>query len=153
MAAELVLLMGLPASGKSTFYRERFARSHALVSKDLMPNNRNRERRQRELVREALLAGASVVVDNTNPAARDRSALIEIAKALGASVIGYYFEPDPKACVARNEKREGRAKVPPVAIFACLKRLEEPSFAEGFSRLYRVSMLSGGGFEVTEQRA
>ena len=45
MTLELVLFIGLQAAGKSSFYRTRFAGSHALVSKDCFPNNRNPARR------------------------------------------------------------------------------------------------------------
>ncbi|WP_207955865.1 AAA family ATPase [Rubrobacter marinus] len=62
--------MGLQASGKSTFYRERLAGTHAHVSKDLFRHNKDRNRRQAQLVREALRSGRSVVVDNTNPRRR-----------------------------------------------------------------------------------
>ena len=37
---ELVILVGLQASGKSTFFRERFAATHEHVSKDLFRNNK-----------------------------------------------------------------------------------------------------------------
>ena len=40
-ALELVIFVGLQASGKSTFFRERFATTHELVSKDLLRNNKN----------------------------------------------------------------------------------------------------------------
>ncbi|MEO1348280.1 MAG: AAA family ATPase [Cyanobacteria bacterium J06635_15] len=64
---ELVILMGLQASGKSTFFQTHFASTHVHISKDLMRNNKNRRRRQSQLLIEALAAGQSVVVDNTNP--------------------------------------------------------------------------------------
>src|SRR5690349_2811421 len=73
---ELVILSGLQASGKSTFAAERFAATHVHVSKDRLRNNPKPERRQHQLVAEALAAGRSVVVDNTNPTAEDRAALI-----------------------------------------------------------------------------
>ena len=41
MNAELAILIGLQASGKSTFYRRHLAATHALVSKDRFRNNRN----------------------------------------------------------------------------------------------------------------
>ena len=80
MDVELVILLGLQASGKSTFFRERFAATHEHVSKDLFRNNRNRNRRQRELVEAALGAGCSVVVDNTNPTVQERRLLIELGR-------------------------------------------------------------------------
>src|SRR5918992_1982657 len=89
---ELAIFVGLQASGKSTFFRERFAATHEHVSKDLFPNNRNRNRRQAQLVEKALRTGSSVVVDNTNPSVEDRRPLIELGRELGAKIVGYYFE-------------------------------------------------------------
>lgn len=148
--AECVIFVGLPGSGKTTFYRERFAGTHAHISKDAFPHARNREARQRELLRHALAAGRPVVVDNTNPARADRAALIEIARAHGAEIVGYMFNASTREAVARNSRREGKARVPNVAIFAAAKRLERPSFDEGFDRLYEVQALDGLQFEVRE---
>ena len=144
---ELVVFVGLQASGKSTFFRERFAATHEHVSKDLFPNNRNRNRRQSELVRAALEAGRSVVVDNTNPTVGDREPLIGLGRELGARIVGYRFESPVRECLARNAHREGKARVPDVAIFATAKRLVPPTRAEGFDELYRVR-LKGPAFEV-----
>jgi predicted kinase len=69
---ELVVLVGLQASGKSTFFHERFAETHQHVSKDLFPHKGNKNGRQEHLLRAALSAGRSVVVDNTNPTPEDR---------------------------------------------------------------------------------
>jgi predicted kinase len=147
MAAGLVVFVGLQASGKSTFFRERFAATHEQVSKDLFRNNRNRNRRQAQLVREALGAGRSVVVDNTNPAVEDRGPLIEIGRQFGAGIVGYYFELGMRECLGRNARREGKARVPDVAIYATAERLVPPSRAEGFDELFRVR-LDGPAFEV-----
>ena len=144
---ELVIFVGLQASGKSTFFRERFAATHEHVSKDLFPHNRNRNRRQRELVEAALGAGRCVVVDNTNPTPEDREPLIQHGRGFGARIVGYYFESPVRECLARNARREGRARVPDVAIFATAKRLVPPSHAEGFDELNRVR-LNGPAFEV-----
>jgi predicted kinase len=126
MAAELVILVGLQASGKSTFFRERFAATHKHVSKDLFRNNRNRNRRQRELVEAALLAGCPVVVDNTNPTVEERRALIELGRQFGARIVGYAFESGMRERLTRNARRERKARVPDVAIYATAKRLVPP---------------------------
>lgn len=47
MEPELAVLVGLQASGKSTFVASRFAATHTVVSKDLMRSARHKERRQR----------------------------------------------------------------------------------------------------------
>jgi predicted kinase len=147
MDVELVIFVGLQASGKSTFFRGRFAATHEHVSKDLFRNNRNRNRRQGELVEAALRAGRSVVVDNTNPAVEDRRPLVELGRGFGARVVGYHFDSGTRGCLARNARREGRARVPDVAIFTTAARLVPPSREEGFDELYSVR-LDGPGFEV-----
>jgi predicted kinase len=146
----LVVLVGLPAAGKSTFTRERFP-NHELVSKDLWPNARNRERRQQRLVEAALAAGRPVIVDNTNPSPEERAPLLAIARKLGNAVDGYWFVPDVAGSFARNALREGRSRVPDVAIRAVRARLVEPTREEGFSRLFHVT-LEPSGFVVIVAR-
>lgn len=149
---ELVLFIGLQGSGKSSFYRERFADSHVLVSKDLWPHARRREARQRRLISEALASGRSVVVDNTNPTPELRAPLISLGKSHGARVIGYAFESRLEDCLSRNANREGRARVPEVALYATRKVLRWPSLTEGFDALYFVRFTPEATFEVTDWR-
>ena len=137
---ECVILIGVPAAGKTSFYHERFAATHDLVSKDRMRNVRSAQRRQEALVGEALSAQRSVVVDNTNASAAERAPLIAQARAHGAEVVGYYFPTEPADALRRNRTRTGRERVPDVAIFAIRKRLEPPTLAEGFDRLFVVRM-------------
>ncbi len=150
MTPELVIFIGLQGAGKSSFYRAHFADTHDLVSKDRFPNNRRPARRQRQLVAEALAAGRSVVVDNTNPTREERAELIALARSLGAAVVGYYFESRVADCLERNRQRQGKARVPDIALYATRKRLCPPSFAEGFDRLYYVRLLGEGRFEVLD---
>jgi len=138
---ECVILIGLPAAGKSSFYRERFAGTHDHISKDLLRNNRRPERRQEQLLLESLSAGRSLVIDNTNASAAIRAKLIQAAHAHGAKVVGYYFPVDAGTALRRNRAREGRDRVPDVAVFAVRKRLEPPSLEEGFDELFDVTLL------------
>jgi predicted kinase len=148
---ELVVFVGLPASGKSTFYRERFAATHELVSKDLMPSNRRRGARQAELIARALAAGRSVVVDNTNMRRADRAELVALARAAGASTALYHFTAPVGDCLGRNRKREGKARVPDVALFVAAKRLEPPCDEEGFDARYEVALAAPQGFDVQKR--
>ena len=146
---ELVVFVGLQASGKSTFFRERFAESHQHVSKDLFPNNRYKNRRQEHLLHAALSAGRSVVVDNTNPTPEDRRPLVRLGHEYGAKVLGYFFDASVSECLRRNEMREGKARVPDVAIYATATKLVAPSIEEGFDELLCVR-LNDSTFEVCE---
>jgi predicted kinase len=139
---ELAILVGLPGSGKTTFARARLA-GHVTVSKDLMPGTHRRDERQLALVREALGAGRSVVLDNVNPGVADRAPVIAAARALGATVVGYVLDVEAKECLRRNRARTGPARVPDVAIFVNRKRLQPPTLAEGFDALYRVRAVDG----------
>jgi predicted kinase len=137
---ECVILIGLPASGKSTFFRDRFAATHDHVSKDLLRHNPKPQRRQERLIAESLASGRSVVVDNTNATAAARATIIALAKKHGAEVSGYFFLTEARDALRRNRAREGRDRVPDVAIFTVRKRLEPPTMAERFDRLYTVRM-------------
>lgn len=140
---ELVVFIGLQGAGKSTFYRERLAKTHVLISKDLWPHARRREARQRARVEEALRQGSSVAVDNTNASVAERAPLMHLGRIFDARIIGYYFASRLEDCLARNAGREGRARVPERAIIATARRLEQPSFREGFDALFYVAIQDG----------
>lgn len=144
---ELVVFTGLQASGKSTFFRERFAGTHEHVSKDLFRHNRRKDGRQEALIRAALSKGRSAVVDNTNPTPEDRAPLVGLGREYGARIVCYLFETSVPGCLRRNAGREGRARVPDVAIFATAKKMLPPTAEEGFDGIYRVRP-TDSGFEV-----
>jgi hypothetical protein len=115
---EIVLFMGLQASGKSTFWRERFSDTHVRINLDML-RTRHRERR---LFQTCLEIGQPVVVDNTNAAVADRKPYIALARTHDFRVVGYYFrssscdrQPPPRCyvCVRRIEVSfSGRASLP-----------------------------------------
>jgi predicted kinase len=146
---ECVILVGLPASGKTTFYQQRFAATHRHISKDHWPNTARKDQRQAQLIRSAFRAGAPVVIDNTNPSLSDRAAIVELAREFSARIIGYYFTATSREAVGRNRGREGKQRVPDVAIFATAKRMVVPTRTEGFDELYRAAIRADGGFDVT----
>lgn len=149
---ELAVLCGLPASGKSSFYRARLAATHDLVSKDLLRNNRRPARRQAQLVAAALAAGRSVAVDNTNVTRELRRELLDLGRARGAGVVLFYFPAALADCRARNAARLGKERVPDVGLFAMAKALEPPAADEGYDRLFVVTPRDGD-FDVREWSA
>jgi predicted kinase len=142
---EVVVLVGLQASGKTTFYRRHLG-AYVHVSKDNWPNARRRTERQLRAIHNALAAGCCVAVDNTNPTIEDRYPLVEAARAHHASAVALFFPASVRECLVRNAQREGRARVPDVAIFATAKRLQPPILEEGFQRLYQVHLTREGLF-------
>jgi len=135
---EMAILMGLPGAGKSTFFATRLAATHVHVSMDALGRRGGRRSRQRAALAEALAGRRSIAVDNVNATVAERAELVAVAHAAGARVVGYWLDAPPRACLGRNARREGDARVPPVAIFAANKRFVVPSAREGFDALWRV---------------
>ncbi|OBJ53112.1 ATP-binding protein [Mycobacterium sp. 1423905.2] len=146
--AEVAILIGLQAAGKTTFYRQRLAATHVHVSKDNFRHNRNRQRRQMQLITDALAAGRDVAVDNTNPSSLEWEPIVDLAHACGAPVVAYWFPPDVTASLRRNVNRSGHARVSEIAILSTVKRLRPPRPEDGFDRLVEVSFDGAGGFRL-----
>lgn len=141
-------MIGLQAAGKSTFRRARFDATHEVVSKDLFPNHRRPSLRQTELLRGALSAGRSVVVDNTNVQTADRTTLIVLGREYGARCIGYFLPSSVDASLQRNAGRIGKARVPDKGVLATAKRFQDPTWAEGFDELYEVRWATPSDYEI-----
>lgn len=137
-APEAILLIGIPAAGKSSFARERLYDSHVRINLDML---RTRPREKRLL--DACLQGRiSFVVDNTNVTRTARARYIPAAREAGFRVIGYVFEPNVSACIERNACRD---RVVPGAVIRNLHRqMELPSMDEGFDEIHSVRLEHGG---------
>ena len=80
------------------------------------------------------------VIDNTNPTRDERQKYIAAAKANRNEVIGFYFQSKVADCLRRNSERAESERVPDVAILSTAKKLELPTWDEGFDRLFYVRM-------------
>ena len=141
---EAIIFCGIQASGKTSFYLERFLHTHVRISLDLF----NTRRKELLFLETCLSLQQRFVVDNTNPTRKDRSIYILRAKERRFKVTGYYFQSVVADCIKRNAGRTGKAKIPVPGIYSTKKKLEEPSFDEGFDILYKV-MLEDGVFNVS----
>ena len=141
---ESVILIGLQASGKTTFYRERFFNTHVRVSLDLL-KTRHREMRFMQV---CLETQQPFVIDNTNPTKEERRRYIEAAKAARFRVVGYYLQSRVEECKGRNQGRCENQQVPLVGLLGTYKRLELPSLSEGFDELHYVRLAEVGGFVI-----
>lgn len=143
---EVVIFIGIQATGKSTFFKQRFADTHVRVNLDML-RTRHREKR---LLETCIEIQQNLVVDNTNPAREDRVPYIQAAKAAGFRVTGYYFQSKTSEAIERNAAREESKRIPEKGILGTSGRLELPTLDEGFDELFYVSIGSDGGFEVQE---
>lgn len=141
---EVVVLIGLQGSGKSTFAHARYGATHVRISRDVVKT----PHRERILQYTCLGLEQSFVADNTHPDPAARAPVLAAARGAGARVVACYFAPDVPGSLARNA---GRAvgRVPDVAIYATVKRLVAPTYAEGFDAIYQVTV-GPDGYDVNE---
>ena len=143
---EAIIFCGVQASGKSTYYQQHFFQTHVRISMDLL-RTRNRERRFMEL---CLQTGQRFVIDNTNPSIEERSRYIGSAKEAGFQIVGYFFESLLPDAIRRNEGREGKARIPAKGVGGTYKRLQIPSLAEGYDKLYKVKLTPDHRYLIEE---
>lgn len=142
---ETVIFCGIQATGKTTFYKEHFFKTHVRIALDQL-NTRTKEQR---FIDTCLATQQRYVVDNTNPTKEDRKKYISEAKAKRFKVIGYYFQSRINEALYRNSQRFGKEKIPEVGIKGTLNKLEIPTLDEGFDELYFVE-IENNAFKVKE---
>jgi len=143
---EMILLIGIQATGKSEFCKCNFYKTHMRINLDML-----RTRHREQLFLDACIkAKQPFVVDNTNPTRKDRERYIKAAKEAGFTVKGYYFKSGIKESIARNERRLGKECIPVQALLCTHSKLELPNLDEGFDALYYVRIGSDGEFIVED---
>jgi predicted kinase len=143
---QAIIFIGIQATGKSTFFKEKFFDSHVRISLDVL-KTRSREK----LFLDACLqSGQKFVVDNTNPTMEDRKRYIAPAKAANFEVVGYYFESKLTDSLQRNRQRLGKQLIPERGVLATYHKLQLPALNEGFDKLYYVQIDASGSFVIME---
>ena len=141
---EAVIFIGIQASGKTTFYRERFFDTHVRISLDLLKTRH----REQLFLRTCLESQQRFVVDNTNVLRSERAEFIRPAKTARFTVIGYFFKSELRAALGRNRHRPGKQAIPVPGVIAKYKRLQPPTLDEGFDVLYTVELTGNNEFTV-----
>lgn len=134
MEKTMVLMVGIQGSGKSTFYHKYLADDYVRVNLDALKSRHQ----ENLLIAECIKEGKCFAVDNTNPTRADRQRYIPLAKSAGYRIVGYFMESKLKVCIARNNLRLGKARIPATAIAATSNKLQIPTYEEGFDELYFV---------------
>ena len=142
---EAIIFCGIQASGKTTFFKEKFFKTHIRISLDQL-KTRNREQK---FIETCIVTRQPFVVDNTIPTKEDRMKYISIAKENKFKVIGYYFQSKLNESIDRNSLRSGKECIPEVGIKGTFNKLELPDLEEGFDELYYVEIIDGK-FEIKE---
>lgn len=134
MEKTMVLMIGIQGSGKSTFYHNYLAEDYVRVNLDTLKSRHQ----ENLLIAECIRDGKCFAVDNTNPTRADRQRYIPLAQSAGYRIVGYFMESKLEVCIARNNLRHGKAKIPATAIAATSNKLQIPTYEEGFDELYFV---------------
>ncbi|MGF1577978.1 MAG: AAA family ATPase [Gemmataceae bacterium] len=144
---QAVLLIGIQATGKSSFYKERFFRSHVRINLDMLKTRH----REKLLLEACLTIKQKFVIDNTNPTVDDRAKYLKPAMNAGFEIVGYYFQSRVNDCLPRNAQRPEEERVPEAAIYGTAGKLQIPTYEEGFDVLHYV-WITKDGFRVAEWR-
>jgi len=140
---EMVLMVGPPASGKSTFTKKYFEPAgYVRVNRDTLKT----QAKCKQAVRDAFTEGLSVVVDNTNGSLDGRAEYIALAQDKGVPVRCFVFKTSPELCEHLNyvrvrETNGAVRRIPDVAYRTYNKNFEEPTTSEGFSEVRQIEFV------------
>ncbi len=145
----MVLAIGMPGSGKTTWFRRRGVTP---LSSDLLRNilfdDVEEQRYQglvfstlRSLLRARLIARMPWnYVDATNLSVHERRQWIKMAKSFGYEVQAVFFDVPLEVCLDRNRQRDRAVSEDVMRKMA--EKLKPPVFEEGFAKITVVRVKS-----------
>lgn len=138
----VVLTIGLPGSGKTTWFKRRGVTPLSSdMLRSILFDDITEQRYQglvfstlRSLLRARLIAKMPWnYVDATNLSPHERRQWIKMAKSFGYDVQAVFFDVPLEVCLERNRRRE--RTVSEEIMHKMADRLRPPSFKEGFSKI------------------
>ena len=150
----VVLAIGLPGSGKTTWYKRRGVTPLSSdLLRSLLFDDITEQRYQglvfstlRSLLRARLIAKMPWnYVDATNLSPHERKQWIKMAKSFGYEVQAVFFDVPLAVCLERNSKRD--RQVTDEVMHKMAERLRPPTFKEGFEKITVVRVKGQAGSE------
>lgn len=143
--ARLIILSGIPGTGKSTFAKNRLIQYSNYISRDEIRFNLLRAgedyfAHERQVwteyvarIADLLNEGKDVIADSTNLSKKSRKKLLndlDLFVNKDFTIEIYSFKVPIEVALARNAQREGRARVPDDALRKMEKSFIFPSYEE-----------------------
>jgi len=138
----VVLSIGLPGSGKSTWFkRHNILPLSSDMVRILLFDDVTEQRYQdlvfstlRSMLRARLLARRPMnYLDATNLSPHERRSWIKLAHDFGYEAHAVFFDVPPEVCIERNRRRE--RNVPEDVMQRMASKLRPPKFEEGFAKI------------------
>lgn len=134
---EVVIMVGCPASGKSTVARTVFEPAgYTIISGDDLKT----VAKMKKAAAVAVAAGKSVVFDSTAGTREKRAEFIAFAQVHGIPVRIVWMDTPTDIAIGRNTTRAtaGGTKVPTIVFSVYKKHFVEPSMDEGVAAIIRI---------------
>ena len=146
---KIVITVGLPGSGKSTYLARR--RINAISSDELRrliaddPTDQTIHSRVfaaiRYLIRQRLAIGRPLTyIDATHLTRWERRPYLLLARRCQCDIEALFFDVPVDVCIRRNRKR--RRVVPEKAIREMARKMTAPTREEGFTRVIRIGAVA-----------
>ena len=149
---ELIMLVGIPTAGKSTFSNDKKYKDYIRVSSDDILQEVAKERQQSyntvfkgnirfaqiammKVLRKAIEDGKSIIWDQTNLTRKQRREKLKyIPDTYKKTAV--YFVVSLETALKRNTQRPGKV-IPPEILERMIKEYELPTNEEGFDTIIR----------------
>lgn len=148
--SKIIMMCGIPGSGKSTFCKEYF-KNYKYISRDqirfsLLKDDDDYFSKEKEVIEQLfkkidlyIQQGEDFVIDATHLTKSSRRKILFQLECFPQNEIDcVYIKTNLKLALKRNRQRAGRELVPEKVIEKMYEKLEPPMLTEGFKKIITI---------------